>query len=65
MKSIFTLAVLILAGCGERSNLMPDAKLNEPVVTKDSETGCEYLSPTTAGFAMVPRVDRNGKHICR
>lgn len=58
--------VASLVGCtaqtGE-SNLARPNHAGDPYVYRDTETGCEYLSPN--GNGITPRMDRTGKQICR
>lgn len=39
------------------------AQDSQIAVFSDPLTGCQYLS-TTSGASFVPRLDRNGSHIC-
>ena len=64
-----------LAGCDINNSFTPTTKIeNKPehwtyknpsaALWIDPETKCEYIGGSTSA-AMTPRLDRNGKHICR
>jgi len=60
----FIAAVLLaLTGCAGRTGDVDTAPIR-PVVYRDSETGCEYLS-TGNFYELTPRMDRDGKQVCR
>lgn len=59
MKTLsIILLALVCAGCQPRTG-EPDAAANNPVVYRDAETGCEYLS-TGQVNALTPRIDSDG-----
>ena len=60
-KFILIIFALALSGCGKWDYQSLGGGL---AVYRDSLTGCEYLRPI--GYsALTPRVDADGKHICR
>lgn len=64
-KYIALIAAILLIGCdrprtGEHSELATD-----PGLYKDRETGCEYLARGNQYGGLTPRMDSEGKHICR
>lgn len=61
MKRIAFLFVL-LSAC---SNDLEPEKAFRVYVYRDELTGCEYLSTGGSSGGMVPRLDRDGKQICR
>lgn len=59
MKRILILAML-LAGCTQRTGGMLSARVDDPHLLTDHETGCQYLSsPGSSG--IVPRIAADGK----
>lgn len=58
------LAVAMLPGCRGRTSgeVVAGGFGNDPLVYIDRATGCEYLSD---GKGLTPRMQRDGKHICR
>jgi hypothetical protein len=69
------LLALLCAGCGPRTAERAGANgeipvvldnAADPLVFKDRGTGCEYLAigMNSAG-ALTPRLDRNGKQVCK
>lgn len=64
-----TAAALILAmcaGCAPRTSdvATTPSSAYEPVVYRDSVTGCEYLA-TGQYHALTPRLDATGKQVCK
>jgi hypothetical protein len=57
------LAILACAGCAPRTSDV-EQKAIEPVVYRDSVTGCEYLT-TGQYYALTPRMGADGKQICK
>lgn len=60
-----TSLALILTACGDARTA--DNKLAaayDPVVYVDRGTGCQYLA-TGNMYAMTPRLNASGKHICK
>lgn len=66
---------VVLAGCGNNNNFTPTTKDDNKAEYRihrnsssalwiDPETKCEYIGGSVSA-AMTPRLDRNGKHICR
>ncbi len=62
MKAAVILLALVCAGCHSRTE-DHDIKRHDPVVYRDTATGCEYLS-TGRTITLTPRLDAAGKHIC-
>lgn len=62
---LFVAAVMLasISGCQPRvGDKSPTAY--DPVLYIDTETGCHYLA-TRSTNALTPRMDRNGKQVCR
>jgi hypothetical protein len=62
-KVAATLVFLACAGCGPRTSDAGQQAI-EPVVYRDSVTGCEYLT-TGQYHALTPRMSADGKQICK
>ena len=64
--SAAALILAMCAGCVPRTSDVAKGEsfANDPVVYRDSVTGCEYLT-TSQLPALTPRVDASGKHICK
>jgi len=60
---IVAFSATMLTGCNSPAATSTGATW-EPSVWRDTETGCEYLSPRDAR-AITPRMDRAGKQICK
>jgi len=61
----FIAAVLLaLTGCGRSESRAGNGGARTPYVWSDPATGCEYLAQMD-GKALTPRMDRNGKQVCR
>lgn len=58
--------IFALSGAGRRDDSDPPSGRSGIVPRRDALTGCEYLTyGTVYGAAITPRMDRNGKQICR
>ena len=67
--------LLALAGCRPKEEIAPlptpgtpvapATRAMPPVLFVDNETGCHYLSSGGADAPLVPRLDRNGKQVCK
>lgn len=64
MRAAALILLALLAGCDSRYGTANGTDLRDPEVYLDRDTGCEYLT-THHDVGLMPRVDRNGKHVCR
>lgn len=71
MKYVPYLLLLLIVGCGgSNDNKEPPTREYKTydnflvALWVDPETNCEYIGGASSA-ALTPRLDRNGKHICR
>lgn len=66
MKAAVILLALLCAGCGPRDDTDPPEGRSGMVPLVDALTGCQYLKgPGYWNGALTPRLDRNGKQVCK
>lgn len=56
--SLIILLALVCAGCGPRTG-NHESRFIDPIVFRDTLTGCEYLASGIAG-EITPRIDIDG-----
>jgi len=63
----FIAAVLLaLTGCAPRDDTDPPNSRSGMGLRTDALTGCQYLTyGTVYGAAITPRMDRDGKQVCK
>lgn len=72
MKYVPYLLLLLLVGCSQSIDANKETVIKEHrtydnfkiALWVDPETKCEYIGGSSSS-ALTPRLDRNGKHICR
>lgn len=63
---LFVAAVLLaLSGCTRKEDVGTANAYIAPDILRDPETGCQYLSHPYTNSALTPRLDRDGKQVCK